>query len=45
MKYLKPEMDIVEFDESILTTNDDVVGNGSTSNLPGDGDLPAFPTT
>ncbi len=34
MKYLKPEMDIVEFDENILTTND-VVDSGSTNNMGG----------
>ena len=33
MKYLKPEMDIVEFDESVLTMN---VGD-STNNIGGEG--------
>ena len=35
MKYLKPEMDIVEFDESVLTM--DVTGDSSTDNkdIPG----------
>ena len=34
MKYLKPEMDIVEFDESVLTMN---TGNSSFDNIGGEG--------
>lgn len=41
MKYLKPEMDIVEFDESVLTTGDITVsGNDSTEKDNGNAEMP-----
>lgn len=41
MKYLKPEMDIVEFDEDVMT---DINVNGSTDNIE-DGDIPSINET
>ena len=46
VKYLKPEMDIVEFDESVLTTFDDVTASGGEfDNTEGDDTVkyPSFP--
>ena len=43
MKYLKPEMDIVEFDESVLTG--DITVSGSDDNLGGTGSGGDLPTT
>ena len=44
VRYLKPEMDIVEFDESVLTSGDVTVSGGEMDNTGGDGNLPSFPT-
>lgn len=45
MKYLKPEMDIVEFDESVLTDGDVYVSGefGNDGNSGGTVEYPSFP--
>ena len=43
MKYLKPEMDIVEFDESVLTGDITTSPNTGTEDETGNPTMPTIP--